>query len=102
MDMDLCEETHSNLVVRLTREAHEANTSTKRFATLANAIFDIILTSKRHHNFGCLKRIIYMATLKLGYSIGPLNVKTAKMLIDKGLIISNNINAIYKSPILDQ
>ena len=57
---------------------------------------------KMHHNFGCLKRIIYMSTLKLGYSIGPLNVKTAKMLIDKGLIISSSINPTYKSPILDQ
>ena len=43
-----------------------------------------------------------MATIKLGYSIGPLNVKAAKMLIYKGLIISNNINPTYKSPILDQ
>ena len=102
MDMDLYEETHSNLLVRLTREAHESNTSIKRFETLANAISDIIQTIKTHHNFGCLKRIIYMATIKLGYSIGPLNVKTAKMLIDKGLIISSNINPTYKSPILDQ
>ena len=86
----------------MTREAHEPNTSTKRFTTLANAISDTILTIKRHHNFGCLKRIIYMATLKLGYSIGPLIVKTDEVLIDKGLIISNNINAVYKSPILDQ
>ena len=100
--MDLYEETHSNLLVRLAREAREPNTSTKRFEALANAIFDILITIKRHHNFGCLKRIIYMATIKLGYSIGPLNVKTAKVLIDKGLIVSNNINAAYKYPILDQ
>ena len=100
--MDIYEETHSNLLVRLTREAHEPNTSIKRFEILANAISDIIQTIKQYHNFGCLKRIIYMATIKLGYSIGPLNVKTAKMLIDKGLIISNNINPTYKSPILDQ
>ena len=43
-----------------------------------------------------------MATIKLRYSIGPLNLKTAKMLIDKGLIVANNINPTYKSPIFDQ
>ena len=43
-----------------------------------------------------------MTTTQLGYSIGPLDVKTAKMLIDKGLIVTHNINQIYKSPILAQ
>ena len=57
---------------------------------------------KKHHGFECLRRIIYMATAQLGYSIGPLNVKTAKVLIDKGLIVSNKINLTYKSPILVQ
>ena len=100
--MDLYEKTHINLLVRLTREAHEANTSTKRFMALASAISNILQTIKKYHGFECLHRIIYMATAQLGYSIGPLNVKTAKMLIDKGLIISNNINPTYKSPILAQ
>ena len=100
--MNIYEEAHSNLLVRLAREARTSNTSEQRFTALANAISDIIQKIKTHHNFGCLRSIIYMATLKLGYSIGPLNVKTAKMLIDKGLIVSNNINPTYKSPILDQ
>ena len=100
--MDLYEETHINLLARLAREAHEANTSTKRFMALASAISDVLYTIKKYHGFECLRRIIYMATAQLGYSIGPLNVKTAKMLIDKGLIISNNINPTYKSPILAQ
>ena len=43
-----------------------------------------------------------MTTTQLGYSIGPLDVKTAEMLIDKGLIVTNNINPTYKSPILVQ
>ena len=43
-----------------------------------------------------------MATIKLGYSIGPLNAKTGKMLIDTGLIVTNNVNIVYKSPILLQ
>ena len=100
--MDLYEETHINLLVRLTRAAHEANTSTKRFMALASAISNILYTIKKYHGFDCLRRIIYMATTQLGYSIGPLDVKTAKMLIDKGLIISNKITPTYKSPILDQ
>ena len=100
--MDLYEEAHINLLVRLAREAHEANTSAHRFMALAGAISDILYTIKKHHGFECLRRIIYMATAQLGYSLGPLNVKTAKMLIDKGLIISNNINPTYKSPILAQ
>ena len=57
---------------------------------------------KKYHGFNCLRRIIYMTTTQLGYSIGPLDVKTAKMLIDKGLIVTNNINPTYKSPILAQ
>ena len=100
--MDLYEETHLNLLVRLTREAHEPSTSTHRFMALAGAISDILYTIKKHHGFECLRRIIYMATTQLGFSIGPLDVKTAKMLMDKGLIISNNITPTYKSPILAQ
>jgi hypothetical protein len=100
--MDLYEETHIKLLVRLTREAHEPNTSTRRFIALATAISDILYTIKKYHGFECLRRIIYMATAELGYSIGPLDVKTAKMLIDKGLIISNKITPTYKSPILLQ
>ena len=46
MDMNIYEETHSNLLVRLTREAHEPNTSIKRFEILANAISDITQTIK--------------------------------------------------------
>ena len=90
--MDLYEKTHINLLVRLTREAHEPHTSTKRFMSLASSISNILKTVKQYHGFECLRRIIYMATTQLGYSIGPLDVKTAKMLIDKGLIISNSIN----------
>ena len=100
--MNIYEKTHINLLVRLTREAHEPNTSTHRFIALAGAISDILYTIKKYHGFECLRRIIYMATAQLGYSIGPLDVKTAKMLIDKGLIISNNITPTYKSPILAQ
>ena len=100
--MDLYEKTHINLLVRLTREAREPNTSTHRFMALAGAISNILYTIKKHHGFECLRRIIYMATTQLGYSIGPLDVKTAKMLIDKGLRISNNITPTYKSPILAQ
>ena len=100
--MDLYEETHIKLLVRLTREAHAHNTSTRRFIALATAISDILYTIKKYHGFECLRRIIYMATAELGYSIGPLDVKTAKMLIDKGLIISNKITPTYKSPIFDQ
>ena len=70
---------------------------------LASAISDILQTIYKYHGFEeCLRRIIYMATAQLGYSMGPLNVKTANMLIDKGLIISNNINPTYKSTILAQ
>ena len=101
--MNIYEKTHINLLVRLSREAHEPNTSTRRFMALAGAISDILYTIKKHHGFECLRRIIYMATKQLGgCSIGPLDVKTAKMLIDKGLIISNNITPTYKSPILAQ
>ena len=100
--MDLYEETHINLLVRLTREAHESHTTTKRYVSLANAISDIFDTIRRHHGFSVLRRIIYMATTKLGYSVGPITPGAAKMLIDKGLLATNNINSAYKSPIVLQ
>ena len=100
--MDLYEETHSNLLVRLAREAHASHTTTKRYVSIANAIRDIFDTIRRHHGFSVLRRIIYMATTKLGYSVGPITPKIAKMLIDRGLLVTNNINPTYKSPILDQ
>ena len=100
--MDLYEKTHINLLVRLTREAHESHITTKRYVSIANAISDIFDTIRRHHGFSCLRRIIYMATTKLGNSVGPITPKTAQMLIDKGLLVTNNINPTYKSPILDQ
>ena len=100
--MDLYEETHINLLVRLTRDAHESHITTKRYVSLANAISDIFDTIRKHHGFGCLRRIIYMATAKLGYSVGPITPKAAKMLIDKGLLGTHNINPTYKSPILAQ
>jgi len=46
LHMDLYEETHINLLVRLAREAREANTSTKRFMALASAVSDILQTIK--------------------------------------------------------
>ena len=100
--MDIFDETHINLLVRLTREAHAPHVTTKRYVSLAKAISDIFDTIRRHHGFGFLRRIIYMSTLKLGYSVGPITPKAATMLIDKGLLVTNNINATYKSPILDQ
>ena len=69
---------------------------------IVGAISDILYTIKKYQGFECLRRLIYMATAQHGYSIGPLNVRTAKMLIDKGLMISNIINPTYKSPILAQ
>ena len=46
--MDLYEKTHINLLVRLTREAHEPKTSTHRFMALAGAISDILYTIKKN------------------------------------------------------
>ena len=96
------EETPCNLLVRLTREARESHITTKRYVALANAISDMFDIIRKHHGFGCLRRIIYMATAKLGNSVGPITPKAAKMLIDKGLLVTNNINATYKSPIVLQ
>jgi len=94
MDMDLYEETHINLLVRLTREAHEPTTTPNRYLILAGAISDILTTIYKYHGFECLRRIIYMATKTLGCSIGPLDPKTASRLINKGLLVTSNINLV--------
>ena len=41
MDMDIYEETHINLLVRLTREAHEPTTTPNRYIKLGGEISDI-------------------------------------------------------------
>ena len=41
--MGIYEETHINLLVRLTREAHAPSVTTKRFVALANAIADFLI-----------------------------------------------------------
>ena len=40
--MELYIETSINLIVRLSREAHEPNTSFKRYMSLANAISNVL------------------------------------------------------------
>ena len=88
------EECHINLLVRLSREAHEPTITSKRFMILSKAISEILNTIQHYHGISCLRRIIYMATLKLGYSVGPLNPKTASRLIKKGLIVTSNMNLV--------
>ena len=88
------EETHINLLVRLSREAHEPTITARRFTILANAISYILNTINHYHGIDCLRRVVYMSTLKLGYSVGPLNPKTASKLIDNGLIVTSNMNLV--------
>ena len=89
--MDIYEETHINLIVRLTRAAHDDNIAMKRYVALADALSDILLTIQRHRKIGCLHRIIYMAMLKLGYCIGPFNAKATQALSNKGLIVTKKL-----------
>ena len=56
--MDIYEEPHINLLVRLTREAHEPSVAMKRYVALANAISDIFNTLQKCHGFGCLRRFV--------------------------------------------
>jgi hypothetical protein len=57
---------HSNLLVRLTKEANESNISDKKYKIFADAISDVLETIRKYHGFSCMSRIIYIATKKLG------------------------------------
>ena len=84
-------ETNINLLVRLSKEAHDPNIDAKRYIIIARGIADILNTIEKHHGIQYLHYIIYIATLRLGHGLGPLNATTMNRLIKQGCTLTKII-----------
>ena len=82
--MDIYLETNINLLVRLSKEAHDPNIDAKRYIIIAKGISDILNTIGKYHGIYYLHYAAYVATLRLGHSLGPLNASTMDKLIKQG------------------
>ena len=71
--MDKYIESNVNLLIRLSREAHEPNTSFKRYSSLANAISNVLNSIEKLHGSYYLHYTAYISALRLGHSLGPIN-----------------------------
>ena len=71
--MELYIETNINIIVRLSREAHEPNTSFKRYSSLANAVSHVFEFNRKYHGSYYLHYTAYISALRLGHSLGPIN-----------------------------
>ena len=89
--MELYIETSINLIVRLSREAHEPNTSFKRYSSLANAISNVLNSIEKYHGSYYLHYATFMSAVKLGHSLGPINEIMMNKLTKRGCIITNII-----------
>ena len=89
--MELYIETSINLIVRLSREAHEPNTSFKRYSSLANAISNVLNSIEKLHGSYYLHYTAYISALRLGHSLGPINEIMMNKLTKKGCMITKII-----------
>ena len=89
--MDIYIETNTNLLVRLSKEASDPNIDAKRSVIIAKGISEILNTIEKHHGVQCLHYVAYVATLRLGHSLGPLNASTVHKLIKQGCILTKII-----------
>ena len=95
--MDIYIKTHVNLLLRLSREAHEKNISITRYVSIAKGISDILNTIVKYHGIFYLRHIVYFTSLKLGHALGPINRDIMSKLIKPGCIVTKIIYIkIYK------
>ena len=78
--MDTYLETNINLLVRLSKEAHDPNIDAKRYIIIA-----------KYHGVYYLHYAAYVATLRLGHGLGPLNATTMNRLIKQGCTLTKII-----------
>ena len=88
--MELYIETSINLIVRLSREAHEPNTPFKRYSSLANAISNVLISIEKYHGSYYLHYTAYISALRLGHSLGPINEIMMTKLAKKGAYYSKS------------
>ena len=89
--MDTYLETNINLLVRLSKEANDPIIDAKRYVVIAKGISEILNTIEKHHGIQYLHYIIYIATLRLGHGLGPLNASTMDKLIKQGCTLKKII-----------
>ena len=89
--MDIYVKTNVTLVLRLSREAHEASISIKRYVSIAKGISDILNTIVKYHGIFYLRHIVYFTSLKLGHALGPINRDIMTKLIKHGCIVTKII-----------
>ena len=89
--MDTYLETNINLLVRLSKEANDPNIDAKRYKIIAKGLCDILNTIDKYHGIYYLHYIIYIATLRLGHGLGPLNATTMNRLIKQGCTLTKII-----------
>ena len=87
--MDIYVKTHVNLLLRLSREAHEASISIKRYESIAKGISDILNTIVKYHGIFYLRHAVYFTSLKLGHALGPINENIMAKLIKLGYLLSS-------------
>ena len=89
--MDIYIATNINLLQRLSKEAHEANISLKRYISIAKGISDILDTILKYHGAFYLRHIVYSTSFKLGHAVGPINHDIVIKLIKNGCIVTKII-----------
>ena len=79
--MDDSIESNVNLLIRLTREAHEPNIDVRKFRIYVKAISCVMNTIEKYHGLHYLQYIAYVASSRLGgHPIGPFNEHIASIL----------------------
>ena len=91
--MEIYLESNINLLVRLSKEAHDPITDAKRYVVIAKGISEILNTIAKHHGIECLHYVAYAAQLRLGHTLGPLNASVMDKLIRQGCIVTRVIYA---------
>ena len=89
--MDIYTKTHVNLLLRLSREAHEKNISIKRYTSIAKGISDMLNTIVTYHGIFHLRHIVYFTSLKLGHALGTINENIMAKLIKHGCLVTKII-----------
>ena len=82
-------ESNVNLLIRLTREAHEPFTELRRYKLYAKTISDVLYTIEKYHGLYYMHYIAYTTSLRLGHALGPMHKNIAYKLMTKHISISS-------------
>ena len=90
--MEIYIESNTNLLVRLSREAHTIDISIERYVIIAKGLSNVLHTIAKHHGLYYLQYIAYLTSLKLGHVLGPINENIMERLPKRG---SSGTKLIY-------